>query len=366
MVRNPVLRFLGWRCRWLAAFGILLLPITLLAADRIQPRVMVIATYESGKDRGDTPGELQYWVEREHLDEPIAVAGIDHPVLTNGKGLYAMVSGTTARCAVQMMMLAMDPRFDLRKTYFLLAGISGGNPARVTVGGAVWIQHVVDGDPAYEIDSREVPAAWPYGLIAFGATEAGKAPPNVDSSPSAGVSEDGAGGVGKIVYTLNPSLVDWAYRLTKDTPIPDSPSLAASRAPFQGFPIALAAPSVVKGDSVASTRFWTGNVMTKWAEDWDRIYTKGAGSMAIGDGEDHGLMYAMTALHRLHLVDANRLLILRTASNFTMPPPGARADKSLFDDLASSPGYLPALDTAHRVGSVVVAAILKNWSWYEN
>jgi purine nucleoside permease len=336
------------------------------AADPIRPKVLVIATYETGKDRGDTPGELQYWVEREHLDQTIQVPGIDHPILTNGKGLFAMVSGTTSRCAIQIMLLALDPRFDLSKTYLLLAGIAGGNPAHVTVGGAVWIQHVVDGDPAYEIDSREVPATWPYGLIPFGSTEPSKAPPNVDSSPAAGVSDEGSGGVGKIVYTVNPSLVDWAYHLTRDVQIPDSPALATSRAVFKGFPVALAKPSVVEGDSVASTRFWTGSVMTRWAEDWDRIYTRGAGSMAIGDGEDHGLFHAVTALNRLGRVDARRVLILRTASNFTMPPPGIRADKSLFDDLASSPGYLPALDTAYRVGSVVTSALLKDWDKYEN
>ena len=32
-----------------------------LAQEKIQPKVLVIATYESGKDKGDTPGELQYW-----------------------------------------------------------------------------------------------------------------------------------------------------------------------------------------------------------------------------------------------------------------------------------------------------------------
>src|SRR5258708_28731523 len=127
------------------------------AEDPIRPRVMVIATYETGKDRGDVPGELQFWVERENLDQEIHVRGIDHPILTNGKGLYAMVSGTTSRCALQMMALAMDARFDLRQTYFLLSGIGGADPARVTVASAVWIRQVVDGDPAFEIDSRGTP-----------------------------------------------------------------------------------------------------------------------------------------------------------------------------------------------------------------
>jgi purine nucleoside permease len=335
------------------------------ATDLIRPKVLVLATYETGKDQGDVPGELQYWVEREKLTRAIQVPGIDHPILTNGKGLYAMIIGTTSRCSVQIMTLAMDPRFDLRKTYFLLGGIGGGNPAKVTVGSSVWIRHVVDGDLAYEIDSREVPAAWPYGLIAFGATEPGKAPANVESSPTGGLSEDAVGGPGRIVYRVNPALVDWAYGLTKNMELPDSSALAANRAPFKGYPSALEKPAVVEGDSVASSRFWTGTVMTRWAEDWDRIYTKAKGSLAIGDGEDQGLFLAVGQLDKLGRVDAKRLLILRSVSNFTMPPPGVRADKSLFDDLSGSPGYLPALEAGYRVGSTVVHNLLEHWEQYE-
>ena len=90
----------------LVLFGLLFSPLSGYGADLIKPKVLVIATYETGKDRGDVPGELQYWVERENLDQPIKVPGIDHPLLTNGKGLYAMISGTTSRSAIQMMALA--------------------------------------------------------------------------------------------------------------------------------------------------------------------------------------------------------------------------------------------------------------------
>ena len=335
------------------------------AQNKIVPKVFIIATYETGKDRGDVPGELQYWVEREHLDQSIQVLGIDHPILTNGKGLYAMISGTTSRCAVQIMTLAMDTRFDLRRTYFLLSGIGGADPYATTVASAVWIRQVLDGDPAFEIDSREIPASWAYGTIALGATEPGKVPANVESAPAAGVSEEGSGGVGRIVYTLNPRLVDWAYRTTKDVAIPDSEALAAHRAGFKVYPGAQQKPSVLEGDSLGTDHFWHGAIMTKWAEDWVRMYTRGSGSLAISDCEDQGIVLAMHKLDDLHRADFNRLLILRTASNFTLPAEGVSAEKSLFDNLASSPGYIPALDANYQVGDVVVTALLKDWSRYE-
>ena len=340
-------------------------PVVVSAQTKITPKVLVIATYETGKDRGDTPGELQYWVEREHLDQSIPVPGFDHPILTNGKGLYAMISGTTSRCALQLMTLAIDPRFDLRKTYFLLSGIGGADPNATTVASAVWVRQVLDGDPAFEIDSHEIPATWPYGTIALGATEPGKVPANVDSAPAAGVDENGSGGVGRIVFSLNPKLVDWAYGLTKDVAIPDSAALAAHRSGFKAFPGAQQKPSVLEGDSLGTDHFWHGAIMTKWAEDWVRMYTRGSGSLAISDCEDQGIVLAMSKLASLGRVDFNRLLILRTASNFTLPAQGISAEKSLFDNLASSPGYLPALDANYRVGDVVVTALLNNWSRYE-
>jgi purine nucleoside permease len=336
------------------------------AAGEIKPKVMVIATYETGKDRGDVPGELQFWVERENLDESIQVPGIDHPILTNGKGLYAMVSGTTSRCAIQIMALAMDPRFDLRQTYFLLSGIGGADPAQTTVGSAVWVRQVIDGDPAFELDPRETPASWPYGIIALGSTEPGKVPANVDSAPAAGVSDNGSGGVGKIAYQLNPSLVNWAYELTRKLTLPDNDALAANRALYIGFPRAQARPVVVLGDSMGADRFWAGAIMTKWAEDWVRLYSRGTAKLTIADCEDQGIALAIRQLARMGRVDADRLLILRTASNFTVPPPGVAAEKHLFDDLASSAGYLPSLEANYRTGSVVVTALLRDWNRYEN
>jgi len=209
------------------------------------------------------------------------VLGIGHPILTNGKGLYAMISGTTSRCAIQMMALAMDPHFDFRKTYFLLSGIGGGDLASV-----VWIRYVVDGDPTFEIDSRETPSSWPYGIIALGATEPNKVPTNVDSAPAAGVSDDGSGGVGRIAYKLNSSLVDWTYGLTKETTITDSEPFAPSRAPFKNFANVLQKPTVSVGDSVGADHFWSGTIMTCWAENWVRLYTRGSGSLSIADCED--------------------------------------------------------------------------------
>lgn len=363
--RTPVfLRLANTRHLLLLAL-IALFCITARAQATIHPKVLVVATYETGHDTGDTPGELQYWAEGEHLTQAITVPGIDHPILTNGKGLYAMVSGTTSRCALQLMALAMDPRFDLTHTYILLSGIAGADPERITVGSAVWIRQVVDGDPVFELDHNDTPAGWPYGTIALGATAPNTVPANVDSAPAAGVSDNGSGGVGRIAFRLNPMLTDWAFQLSKGVVLPDTEGLAAERALYKNFPNTQHNPMVLEGESLGTDHFWTGPILTQWARDWVRLYTRGTGALFIADCEDQGMVLAVAQLGRMGRVDWNRLLILRTASNYTLPPPGVAASKILFEDLSTAPGYIPALEANYRTGSVLVAELLNHWDQYE-
>jgi hypothetical protein len=52
----------------------------------IRPKVIVVVYFEVGKDTGDTPGELQFWVERDHLDRVIDVSGMSRAVRANADG----------------------------------------------------------------------------------------------------------------------------------------------------------------------------------------------------------------------------------------------------------------------------------------
>jgi len=341
------------------------LPCAVHAQAKIEPRVLVIATYETGKDTGDTPGELQYWAEREKLAEKIRVPGIEHPLLTNGHGLFAMVSGVTSRSALSLMALAMDPRFDLTHTYILLCGIAGADPKATTLGSAVWIREVLDGDPAYEIDSREIPAAWPYGTIPLGSEQPGKVPAGASDAPAAGLTEESSGGVGRIVFPLQPSLVNWAYGLTRNLRLADNKGMQKERGQFAAYPEAVKPPSVIEGDSLGTDHFWHGVILTRWAEDWVTAYTHGKGKLAISDCEDQEIALAVERLGQIGRVDPHRLLVLRTASNFTLQPPGVTAERSLFEGLVTSAGYLPALEAGYQAGSVVVQDLLAHWDLYK-
>jgi purine nucleoside permease len=322
-----------------------------LRADPIPVKVAVVVTFEVGADRGDRPGEFQYWAEREAWPRQIVVPGVDHPVLTDGKGTIGVVAGTTGRAGNQLMALVLSGVFDFSKTYWVINGIAGVNPAVASIGSAAWAHYVVDGDVAYEIDSREAAPAWPYAIIPIGSKVPNEKPKREGWEP-----ED-------MAYRLNPALVDWAYGFTKDVPIPDNDEMKAYRATYAGFPAAQRPPFVLCGETFGSSRYWHGTTMTHWASDWTVLWTDGKGVMAMSDMEDQGFASALARLGKMGKVDFQRVLFLRTASNYCEPAPTQDINASLHAEYA---GYLPSLEAAYRVGSAVTHELAAHWDRYRD
>ena len=326
------------------------------APSPIEIKVVVLAMFEQGADTGDTPGEYQYWVEREHLDQVMPFPQGYHDLRLNPRtGVLGLLTGVgTARATASVMALGLDPRFDLTHAYFLVAGIGGVDPKAGSLGSAVWSEWIVDGDLGYEIDPREIPSATPAdrALWTTGYVPLRKSTPY--EQPLA--PENNA------VYRLNPALVGWAFALTKDIKLPDSPELAALRMQYEG-EAAHRPPFILRGDNLSASTFWHGKLMNQWAHDWVNYMTAGKGTYAICGMEDTGTLQALTFLAHAHKVDLARVLVLRTASNYDQQRIGISAAESLASTkIAHYSAYLPALDTAYRVGHVVVDSIVDHWA----
>lgn len=346
---TDVSRWKAWRTLCLAiAIGAASLAAS-AAAPPIQVKVVVVSMFESDAITGDKPGEFQLWVEREKLDRVLPFPLGEYELRMNDRGLLAICTGGgITNAATSIMALGLDPRFDLSKAYWLVTGIAGGDPLDVSLGTAAWARHVVDGDLLYEIDAREIPASWPYGLLPLGAKK-----PN-----------DKADGwtVDTIAFPLNAELVQWAFALTKDHPVADSPGIAAFRKQFEGYPNAVRPPFVTLGESLASSTYWHGEQMNRWANDWVKLQAGSQSNFMMTNMEDTGTLTALRRLSRRNLVDLQRVLVLRTASNYTMPPPGQSA---AWSTTAPYPEEgMPALEAAYQVGNRVVQELLKGWSKY--
>src|SRR5580704_4857950 len=314
-------------------------------------KIVILSTFERGEDTGDEAGEFQFWVEREHLDEKLLFPGGVRPLRASADhSILGVVTGTTlVNAASTVMALGLDPRFDLSHAYWLLNGIAGADPNYASLGSAAWAIFVVS-VVAREIDPREAPGDWPYGLFAIGTN----APDKLPDQPLLVNDRVNA-------YPLNASLAEWTFELTRNLKLQDTPEMQAVRETWKGFPNAQRPPFVLKGDSFASDYYWHGKIMTQYANDWVQLYTKGRGNFVMTNMEDSGFTEALTRLDKMHRVDFARVMVLRTGSNECMPQPGETPVQSI-----SKPyiGSLPALESAWLVGSTVLHQILANWPQY--
>ena len=145
---------------------VLLMLAATMSAQKTPVKVVVVTMFERGADTGDEPGEFQYWVEREKLDRVLPFPQGWRNLRMNKEGVLAVCTGVgTAKAAAAIMALGMDPRFDLTKAYWLVAGIAGIDPEDGSIGSAAWAEWIVDGDLGHEIDAREIPADWKTGMI---------------------------------------------------------------------------------------------------------------------------------------------------------------------------------------------------------
>lgn len=322
----------------------------LAAAKPIPVKVVVVAMFEVGADTGDAPGELQYWVERDHLDRVYPLPAGYHAVRMNGDGEMSVLTGTgTAHAAATIMALGLDPRFDLTHAYWIIAGIAGGRPDRISLGSAAWARWVVDGDLGYEIDAREIPPDWATGKLPLRKTRPFEEP----AEPLPGQ-----------VYKLNAGLAQWAFERTRGVTLADSDKLKQERAAFDGV-ASQRPPFVTMGDEVSGSGYWHGNLEDAWATEWVKYFTGGKGEFATTAMEDTGTLQALEFLTAAGKADWNRVMVLRTVSNYDRQPRGMSAAESLAHQrVGTYSAYLPSLEAAYQVGHVVVNELMTHWEKY--
>ncbi|WP_237914428.1 purine-nucleoside phosphorylase [Acetobacter senegalensis] len=324
------------------------------ASPKLEPKVIVVAGWENGADTGDAPGEYQFWVERHHLDERVPVAGIPTQILRrNSDGVYGIVlkDGVTDLAA-----LALDPHFDLHHTYWIFTGISGVNPNVASAGSVAWARWVVDGDALREIDDRAIPKGWPYGLYAIGAEK----PNTLPNDPNHYGSVTDVAELTK-AYPLNRGLEHWAYTISRNVPLRDDPVLAERRTHWAGYPNAQKPPVILEGETLGALRYWHGAQRNQWAEDWVRLWTKNQGQFVMTNEESQTNQVEMRLLARFGFIDPDRIMVLRSGSNFSMPPPHMSITQSMGDE---GPGQAAAFDNNERAGAPVIAELIAHWDRY--
>lgn len=312
-------------------------------------KIVLVTMFEPA---GELPGERTLFVKRLGLEPVVDTGcGLEGRLYRGGDTLLIEAGVGTANTAVSIMALGHAPQFDLSESLWLISGIAGINPNQASLGSVAWCDWCVDADLSFELDAREIEPGWSTGILPIGASEPyGKA-----------AGSDGEFGERYECFQLDPKLHAWAMDTCAGLPMVDSEAMAKARAAYTGNPAALDEPKLLSGACISGARFWHGNILNAWAERWVNYWTGGQGTFVASAMEDTGTLLALRHLTKLGRADEMRCLLLRSGSNFTMPPPGKTAIENLTggnDDgsEANYPGYMPALENGYAAAERVINA----------
>ena len=160
---------------------------------------------------------------------------------TNDGTVCQLVTGEgEINAAATATALVLSPSFDLRSTYFLLAGDAGISPRVGTLASVAFARFSVQVALQYEFDARERPEGSPTGYVPQGTTGVGQYPEFI---------------YGTEVFELNDALRRHAMGFARQATLNDSASAQAYRATYDSNPEflpATLAPSILACDTATS------------------------------------------------------------------------------------------------------------------
>ena len=297
--------------------------------------------------------EAAPWLDALKPTQEIRVPGLssDYPLVRcTADAVCEMVTGMGhANAAASMMAVLYSGKFDLRKAYFIIAGIAGIDPQRGTLGSAAWARYLVDSGIAHEIDAREMPRGWQGGYF--------------------GTLTDGPGQVPAFAYRtevfrLDENLLKKALSLSVSAALEDSEDLRVYRRHYPEAP-ANQPPTVIQCDTLSGDTWWSGNLLGEHARRWIRLLTDGKGVYCTTQQEDNATLNALTRGSQSGLVDLKRIAVLRSGSDFDRPYPHQSVLESMLAQRAlPSAVRVSAVNLVHA-GVPLVEAIVQHWDLWQ-
>jgi purine nucleoside permease len=297
--------------------------------------------------------EAAPWIAALKPQREVRVPGLskDYPVVRcTTTGVCQMTTGMGhANAAASTMALIYGRQFDLRRTYFLIAGIAGIDPAHGTIGTAAWARYLVDTGIAHEIDAREMPPGWSDGIFGVLTNGPGQKP-EFDYRTE--------------VFQLDEPLLQKALQLSRGATLDDSADVQAYRKHFPRAP-ANAAPQVTQCDTTAGDTWWSGRRMGEHATRWTRLLTDGHGVYCTTQQEDNATLVALTRGAESGLTDIHRVAVLRSGSDFDRPYPGQSALDSMIKQRSIEGEVRIATTNLVHAGMPLVEDIVAHWAKWQ-
>ena len=315
------------------------------AAERIPVKVMIINMFSL---------EAEPWIAALKPTRAIPVPGLssDYPLVRcTSSGVCQMTTGMGhANAAASLTALLYSGLFDLRRAYFLIAGIAGIDPGHGTIGTATWARYVVDVDLTHEIDVRDMPQGWPDGFFGILTNGPGEKP-RFDYRTE--------------VFQLDERLLHQALQLSQHARLEDSGDVRAYRRSYAAAP-ANQPPAVTQCDTASGDTWWSGPHLGARAARWTRVLTDGHGDYCSSQQEDNATLEALTRAAHSGLADLRRVAVLRTGSDFDRPFPGQSTYDSMLAQRTLSGAIRISTDNLVQAGMPLVQAIVSHWPQWQD
>lgn len=310
-----------------------------------QPKVFVINMFEY---------EASPWLSELDFVHNITIPGLSplYPTIhcTTNYSVCQMTTGEgEINAAASVNALGLSPVFDLSKSYFLISGIGGGEPQYTTLGSVTFAKYAVQVALEYQVSYQEFITTnpnWTSGYWAYGTDNAWEYPGNV---------------YGTEVFEVNEKLRDKAAELAETADLNNGTEGNAAFRKLYEFEAAKGLPSVVKCDSLTSDNYFTGNVLGDYFGFYAKMMTNGSATYCSTAQEDNASLEAFTRLDKYGLVDFNRVVVMRTISDFSRPPPSKANDTVGWFNDPQDGGSSAAFANLVIAGMPFVKDVLENW-----
>lgn len=310
-----------------------------------QPKVMVISMFELERDP---------WLKALDFKHNITLPGLSplYPTVhcTTNYSICQMTTGEgEINAAASVTALALSPLFDLTTTYFLVAGIAGGMPEYTTIGGVTFAKYAVQVGLEYQIDAREVEKTnpeWNTSYFAYGTDNPWTYPKNV---------------YGTEVFELNEKLRDRAVDLASKVKLDKGSKQNAKFRSLYSEDAAKKEPFVAKCDVLTSDNYFSGPLLDAYFSNFTKLMTNGSGIYCSTAQEDNASLEALTRMDLYGLVDYERIVVMRTISDFAVPPPSMANNTVKFFTEADQGGIDASLSNLVKAGLPFVHDVVQNW-----
>jgi purine nucleoside permease len=222
----------------------------------------------------------------------------DHSIcqVTTGEG--------EINAAATIMSVVLSGKFDLTKTYWMVAGIAGVSPKEAALGSVALSRFAIQVAQQYEFDAREMPENFTTGYLAYGTFFPGEFPTTF---------------YGTEVFELSEPLRDAAFEFASKAKLNTSVESQAygERYDAQGpaYAAATKGPSVVKCDTATSDNYYSGTLLAEAFENTTISWTNGSGKYCMTAQEDNATLEVLLRLAIEGLVDFARIIVMRTGKS---------------------------------------------------